>query len=77
MMYEQTFYKSMRPGHVYLCPPGGTVALVVDNEHHEYGGYITFLVLNAGSNVNWHRKEGLTVRELYSDCTAGSWTRVS
>ena len=82
MMYEQTRYKSMKPGEVYRCPPGGQVVLVINNESPDSGtmfdmGSITFLVLEEGGNVNWANKTGMTVRESYKYWSCGSWTRVA
>lgn len=75
-MYEQVYYKSMRSGEVYRCPPGGQVVLVLDNEQFADTVYITFLVLIAEGNVNWRGKEGCAVREQYTVWSCGSWTRV-
>jgi hypothetical protein len=76
-MFEQKYYREMKVGEVYRCPPGGQVVLVVNNEHFADTGYVTFLVMEAGGNVNWRGKDGMTVREQYTHWSMGSWTRVS
>ena len=77
MMYEQTYYKSMRSGETYRCPPSGQVILVIDNEFNEGFGAdtwcITYLILDSEMDGN----EGRVIRELYTYWRCGSWSRVS
>jgi hypothetical protein len=76
-MFEQKYYREMKVGEVYRCPPGGQVMLVLENTRSTNdGGHLVLLVLVAEGNVNWTGKEGMTVRQPYKTWSAGSWTRV-
>jgi hypothetical protein len=76
-MFEQIRYADMIIGVVYRCPPGGQVVLVLNKEKYKEDILVTFLIMEAGGNVNWTGKDGTAVREQYTSWSAGSWTRVS